>query len=143
METRLSKQQLKELRDLLTTLKHPKLKKLLKRAIKTWEEYKACSGHFGIIAEDNKVRVRFDRCCLIGAGIHGCKYQNNRLAKTDDRLIKPAWCVAGFSKFEFDVIWHAFDALPRPDSWVFDAYPSETSLIKEVFKIRDICFKKD
>lgn len=140
METKLSKQQLQELRDLLATLKHPKLKKLLKRAIKTWEEYKVCNGRFGIVVKDDKVCVKFDRCCLIGAGIHGCKYRRKKYAETDDRLLKPLWYVSGFSEFEFDVIWHAFDAL---SNWPLDRYPSESLLIKEVFKIRDICFKKD
>lgn len=135
---KLTKNQLQDLKNLNEKLQHPKLKKLLKRAIKTWETHGVTTGVFGIKVYNNKIEPFEENasCCLIGAGITGCKFPYKGSYDFNEMIWKPAFYVAGFSQEEVNTIWCIFDGM-RPTSADKENRPL---LIKEVVAIRRICF---
>jgi len=125
MSVKLSEKQLEDLRKLHKDLKHPKLKKLLKRAVKTWETTEVRANSFGV-------------------------YQSNKKIKKDSDWVnhgytKPLWYVSGFSEKEFEVIHKTFDAYhQQTDQVLYNLYKDNVKnlklLINEISQIRNICF---
>lgn len=139
MNVKLTNNQLQELRDLIPNLQHPKLKKLLKRAIESWKTHKAGTGTFGILdynclEEGSLVLKEYSSCCLIGAGVNECKLLSQ---DNNDRFYRPVWSICGASREEFKVIWNTFDGR---DTKMLENHPKESVLINEVAMVRKICF---
>lgn len=139
MNVKLTDNQLQELRDLIPNLQHPKLKKLLKRAIESWKTHRVETGMFGILdylclGRGSLVLKEYSSCCLIGAGVNECKLLDR---KDNDRFYWPAWSICGVSREEFKIIWNTFDGFAAV---MLEAHPKESVLINEVAMVRKICF---
>lgn len=139
MPKKLTKIQLEELKAL--KLEHPKVKKLLKRAIETWKVHPVCYDYFGEFNDEDFTLAEGSSCCLIGGAINGCTAQNVRLymGLPDLDYYPPAWIVSGLSKEEFKIVWNIFDGNATISYWK-TRHPRHKLLIEEVDKIRKICF---
>jgi len=139
---KLTKDQKEKLENLLPALDNSKLKKALKRAIKTWETEEYGKGLWGVIVQDGKVCMNPSyhqpACCLLGAAILNVK------TKKDYEIRYPSvWAVTGFSMREVDIVVSTFDNGIK-SAWIIykseELSSSEKELITEVLKIREILF---
>ena len=109
-------------------LKNPKVKRLLKQAIKGWSQpgVSITTGFFGATTEYNDVIKPIGvGCCLIGAATLNHKV----LKQKEYYLFAEAWAIAGVSKKEYNSIIAIFDSVH---------YPLETDFEKEIAMIRDV-----
>lgn len=133
----LSEYKIKNLEKLLLELKHPKLRKLLKRAIVSWKNGVKVSKTYGVTlfatekVEQGRDLLGKEGCCLLGAAALGIKKLKH--VSGSPFIYREIWTISGITKVEYFEIINLFDQ-------GFPVRNTDPLLTEEMLKIRKIIF---
>ncbi len=116
-----------QINDLETMTEHSRYGKILAEAIKVWKEEKIIphDGIFGVIAENQKYRLKDNRCCLIGAALVG------KFVETDD-ILMTVCSTFNISTEEFFELYRGFDGICGNNSKAWNFANSVKNIVKPV-----------